>query len=237
MNKVFCRKRLLFSFILTGYLIIFNTACGLDTFYELNAPYNDVHKPDCSSIDYTESYFEFFSAPEPDDGVPLKFFGTDVYYKIYNSSSQLRSEVDAIQSIANRDNSNAAATAMIEGNYKYQRLRASGHTGANVLISEAGEKVYIRLSDYPLYPAQISIDGGTSIGIPVRLRDSSKTFNFKSAVSDSIPKDGEDDVKINGSSDSEWFVSMFAVAVGQDSSYSMYYSNVLYLGSVRIPVE
>ncbi len=239
MNKAFCRKRLFFSFILTGCLILFNSACGLDTFYELNEPYNVVHKPDCSSIDYTESYFEFFSAPKPDDGVPIKFFGTDVYYKIYKSPSQLRSDAEAIQAIANRDNSNAAAQAMIEGNsYKFQPLRASGHTNANALISGDGVRVYIRLSDYPLYPAQISFDGGDSIGIPVRLEDSKKTFNFKSASPDSIPINTEDDVNTSGSStDSDWYVSMFAVAKGNDVNSSLVYSNVLYLGSVRIPVE
>ena len=237
MNKVFCRKRLFFSFLLTGYLILFNTSCGLDTFYELKEPHNVVHQPDCSSIDYTESYFEFFSAPKPDDGVPVKFFGTDVYYKIYKSSSQLKSDVEAIQTIANRDDHKAAALAMIEGsNYKYQPLRASGHTGDNVLISGTGKKVHIRLSDYTLYPAQISIDGGSNIGIPVRLSDNHKTFNFKSSDPDSIPN-GDDTNKTGSSSDDDWYVAMFAVAVGNDVSYSPIYSNVLYLGSVRIPLE
>ena len=238
MNKAFCRKRIIFSSILTGCLILFNISCGLDTFYELKAPYNVVHKPDCSSIDYTESYFEFFSAPKPDDGKPIKFLVTDVYYKIYKSPSQLRSDAEAIQADANRDGSNAADKMIRESSYKFQPLRASGHTDANALISGDGVRVYIRLSDYPLYPAQISFDGGDSIGIPVRLEDSKKTFNFKSASPDSIPKNGDADTSETGSSsDSDWYVSMFAVAVGLEEGFSKKYSNVLYLGSVRIPVE
>lgn len=237
MNKVFCRKRLFFSFLLAGYLILFNTSCGLDTFYELKEPRAVIHQPDCTSIDYSESYFEFYSADKPDPGVPVTFLGTEVYYKIYKSSSQLKSDVESIQAIANKDSqSSAPADAIINKNYR--ALRGAAHKGDNVLITDSDKKVHIRLSDYQLYPAQIIIDDTNNIGKPVRDLDKTKYFNFKSSDTDTIPVSSDVDTSTSGSSsDDDWYVAMFAVAVGNDVNYSPIYSNVLYLGSVRIPLE
>lgn len=244
MNKAFCKKRCIFSLILTVCLIFFNLSCGLDTFYELNAPDNVIHKPDCSSIDYTDNYFDFFSASKPDTGIPIKFIGTDVYYKIYKSSTRLNSEADDLISIANKsDSASATAERMIQS-YKFQPLRASGHEDDNVLFpikkenDDGRHHVNIRLSTYTLYPAYITIDSGDSIGIPIRNLPKKTGFNFKTSLPDTIPESTDADVNTSGSSsDSDWYVSMFAVAVGQDSSYAPVYSNVLYLGSVRIPLE
>ena len=237
MNKVFCRKRLLSSFILAGYLILFNTSCGLDTFYVVNSPTNVVHAPVHTSNDFTDSYFEFRIG---DDNPNVKFLGTDVYYKIYKSASYLESQVDDLITIANKDESDTAAKKMIE-NYNYKPLRAKGHEGDSVLISSKiskDTKIYIRLSDYTdLYPAQIII-GNTQQGIPVRNLSEWPSFNFSTLTSDLRPKSGDADVNSSGSStENVWYISMFAVAIGQDANYSSLYSNVLYLGAVKIPSE
>ncbi len=239
MNKAFCRKRTIFSLLLTGCLILFNLSCGLDTFYVIESPTNVIHKPDCSSIDYSDNYFDFYTVDKEYDTV--KFLGTDVYYKIYKSSARLNSEADDLITIANKsDSASAAAERMIQS-YKFQPLRASGHAADSVLIPtvESNQRVVIRLNTYTLYPAQITIDGGDNIGIPVRNLPTKPGFNFKSNVSDTIPKSEDVDVNTSGTSTENniWFVSMFAVAIGQDATYSPVYSNVLYLGSVRIPVE
>lgn len=239
MNKAFCRKRTIFSLLLTGCLILFNLSCGLDTFYIIESPTNVIHKPDCSSIDYSDNYFDFYTVDKEYDTV--KFLGTDVYYKIYKSSARLNSEADDLITIANKsDSASAAAERMIQS-YKFQPLRASGHAADSVLIPtvESNQRVVIRLNTYTLYPAQITIDGGDNIGIPVRNLPTKPGFNFKSNVSDTIPKSEDVDVNTSGTSTENniWFVSMFAVAIGQDATYSPVYSNVLYLGSVRIPVE
>jgi hypothetical protein len=239
MNKAFCRKRTIFSLLLTGCLILFNLSCGLDTFYVIESPTNVIHKPDCSSIDYSDNYFDFYTVDREYDTV--KFLGTDVYYKIYKSSARLNSEADDLITIANKsDSASAAAERMIQS-YKFQPLRASGHAADSVLIPtvESNQRVVIRLNTYTLYPAQITIDGGDNIGIPVRNLPTKPGFNFKSNVSDTIPKSEDVDVNTSGTSTENniWFVSMFAVAIGQDATYSPVYSNVLYLGSVRIPVE
>ena len=238
MNKAFCRIRNISSLFFTGCLILFNLSCGLDTFYVIDGPTNVIHKPDCSSIDYSDNYFDFYTTDKTYDN--LKFLGTEVYYKIYKSQTRLNSEANDLISIANKsDSASSAAERMIQS-YKFQPLRASGHEGESVLIPTSSDnvRVNIRLSTYTLYPAQITIDGSESIGIPVRNLPTKIGFNFRSALPDSVPKSDDVDVNTSGSSsDSDWYVSLFAVAIGQDYTYSPIYSNILYLGSVRIPLE
>ena len=247
MNKAFCRKRIIFSSILTGCLILFNLSCGLDTFYVIDGPTNTIHQPECTSIEYSENYFEFYTVDKDYD--TIKFLGTDVYYKIYSSSSRLLSEAEDLQAIANKnDSSNAGADKMIQ-TYRFQPLRGAGHAGVNVLIPTGGsnERVYIRLSDYSnIYLSQITINGENIYGsssrvIPVRNLPDKPSFNFKDLKASNsalLPKGDDADYNSSGSSsDSDFYVSMFAVAIGQDSNYSPIYSNILYLGSVRIPTE
>ena len=243
MNKAFCRKRIIFSFILAGCLILFNLSCGLDTFYVVDAPSNAIHQPDCSSIEFSDNYFDFYTNDKEYDSI--KFHGTDVYYKIYKSSERLKSEANSLISASNRDDSNtnnSAADSLIQ-NYKFQPLRAAGHD-ETVLIPTTGsnQRVTIRLSDYQgIYLAQITVDGeniydSDSRVIPVRNLPNRPSFNFTSV---NLPKSEDADVNTSGTStaDKEWYVSMFAVAVGQDATYSPVYSNILYLGSVKIAVD
>lgn len=247
MNKAFCRKRIIFSSILTGCLILFNLSCGLDTFYVIDGPTNTIHQPDCSSIDYSENYFEFYTVDKDYD--TIKFLGTDVYYKIYTSSTRLKSEAEDLQAVANKsDSSNAGADKLIQS-YRFQPLRGAGHSGENVLIPTDGknERVYIRLSDYSsLYLAQIMVDGKNIYGdssrvIPVRNLPDKPSFNFKELKTSNpslLPNSGDADYNTSGSSSgSALYVSLFAVAIGQDTTYSPVYSNILYLGSVAIPTE
>lgn len=243
MNKAFCRKRCIFSFLLTGCLIFFNLSCGLDTFYVIDGPTNTIHQPDCSSIDYSENYFEFDTIDKDYDSI--KFLGTDVYYKIYSSSSVLQNQVNDLISIANRSESTSAAAERLIQNYQYQPLRGAGHDGVSVLIPTDGsnDRVYIRLSNYSdIYPAQITVNGKNiydSEGqvVPVRNLPSKPSFSFSALSPDLRPK--SDDADVNGSSTSNdfWYISMFALAIGQDTTYTPVYSNILYLGSVQIPAK
>lgn len=239
MNKAFCRIRNISSLFFTGCLILFNLSCGLDTFYVIDGPTNVIEPPSYDKYDRSSHYFDFYTVDKDYDD-NIKFLGTEVYYKIYKSSSRLRSEVSDINTIATRsDSASAAAERMIQS-YKYQVLRAAGHEDQVVLIPTVGynQRVNIRLSTYTVFPAQISIDGSESIGIPVRNLPNSPGFNFSNSIPDSIPKSEDVDVNTSGSSSStDWYISLFAVAVGQDYTYSPIYSNVLYLGSVYIPVE
>ena len=250
MNKVFCKKRFLISFILAGYLILFNTACGLDTFYVIDSPNNNnCHIPEYSKYDYTplDNYFEFYTVDHDYDGI--KFVGTEVYYKIYKSESVLNTEVEKLCSIANdTDTSYNSASKLIE-TYKYQTLLAKDHPEKDILLPRSGsnQKVYIRLSNYQdIYFAQIKVDndniyGDTNVVIPVRNILNNPSFNFAELTQDLLPAENTDnpDYNYSGSPTKEgyYFVAMFAVGVGQDITYSRLYSTIIYLGSVAIPTE
>ena len=234
--------------LLTGYLILFNTSCGLDTFYVIDGPTNAIHRPDCNSIDYSDSYFEFYTVDKEYD--TIKFLGTEVYYKIYKSPDRLRSEYEDLIAISSRDDSTSAAAEKMIQSYRFQPLRASGYEGKDVLFPtvESNQKIYIRLSNYTMsYPAKITVDNDNiydapNTVIPVRNLATRPSFNFqelKTSNPNLLPKSDDVDVNTSGnnSSDTKWYVSLFAVAIGQDSTYTAIYSNILYLGSVGIPTE
>lgn len=245
MIKAFCRKGVFFSFILTGCLILFNVSCGLDTVYYLEAPNNTVHKPDCDSIDQTDSYFEFWTVDKNYDG--LRFLGTEVYYKIYTDSSRLKSEAANLQSLSNSETSTSASAERMINTYGFKALQAEGYSDRSILIPASGsnQRIYIRLSDYGTeWPAKITVNGNniygsSSLVIPVRNISTRPSFNFqaiKLTQPDKLPQSGDADLNTSGTATAadSWYISMFAVAVGQDSTYSHMYSNILYLGSVKI---
>ncbi len=254
MNKAFYIKRCISSFMLIGCLILFTLSCGLDTFYVIDAPTSIEHKPEYNSIEKSDFYFEFWTVV-PDDDLPIKFFGTNVYYKIYKSSSKLENEVQDLYNISNKDDSSTSAARKMIETYGYQPLRAAGHLKEAVLIPTSADtnadyfynsnsKVYIRLNDYSdTYFAQITVNNvniynsSTRI-LPVRNVENKLSFNFPDLDSSDLPKDGDVDVNSNGSSsEDELYVSMYAVGIAQDNTFSSVYSNILYLGSVTIPTK
>ena len=243
MNKVHCKMKVFLSSFLTVCLILFNVSCGLDTVYVIDSPGSCLHEPIYSSIFEEDKYFEFITTEKKYEGI--KFLGTEVYYKIYRSSSTMTNEKNAIVNAAgNDDTSSKAASLMIE-NYKYQTLEASGYYDEDVLIPSAFEnrKIYIRLDDSSPYEAVIKVDGENIYGsssrvIPGRNTPEKTSFNFYSNDTKTVPKSDDPDVKISGTGvDNEWYVCMFAVGVAQDANYTNLYSNILYLGSVKLNVK
>ena len=271
MNKVFCRKRRFFSYFPAGCLILFNlflfTACGLDTFYEIEPSVHVGHEPHYDSIDEAEKYFEFTAVSSArayhknygsDKVPPIKFLGVEVYYKIYDNYSRLNSEYSSIMQTQNKDNSSDQAAARMITTYRFQPLRTTSQLTNSVLIleddnkdgdyDEIDHKVRIRLVDYlPFEEAQVKYkEEGTGTdeygkrkdenkGIPVRSIPNNPTFDFFSQSADLRPKSDDIDTSITSSGDPDaYYVSMFAVSIGQDSGYIRIYSNVLYLGSVKI---
>ncbi len=228
-------------------LLFFNTACGLDVFYVMESPVTNVHTPSYDSSDFAERYFSFFTNENVSTNSGFSFKGTDIYYRIFDSSSQMQSEVNSLISLSNNEStSNTAATKMIE-TYKFNKLRISGYY-EEPLIPYSGQnrQIYIRLTDYQSiedYSARI-LEGGengsyvnSSVTKTIPVRNVNRTsFNFgRSGSNDKAPAKGDDDVDyISGPTNNTWYVAMFAVAVGYDSTFTNYYSNILYLGSVTI---
>lgn len=243
MNKVHCKIKGLFQILFLMCLILFNLSCGLDTFYVIDNPSLKIHEPQYSSIDPSSYYFEFYTAENTYNDI--KFLGTDVYYKIYRNTARMENEYKSIISTAENTETAAQAPSRLIDTYKYKTLEANGFYSNSVLIPSIGvnRKITIRLSDYPPYNAQILVADQNAYGsservIPVRNivnPSGALTFSFKNLPADLRPQKDDADVDYNGTgSDSEWYVAMFAVAVAQDANYSQVYSNVLFLGTVKI---
>lgn len=257
MNKACRLRNHLFSLIFFACLILFNllfvSGCGLDTYYVINPPDTVIHEPIYSSIDTGSQYFEFYTKEATYNGI--RFLGTDVYYKIYGSSSQMETEYRNIITTANNAETAVNAPSRLIDTYKYKTLETSASFGSQVFIPATGSDrlVKIRLSDSdatdnPTYAAEVLVDGAlpggaSSTVIPYRnittVGGAAPTFSFARLAGSSpdlLPKNDDADVNYNSANGNDFYVCMFAIAVAQDMTYAQLYSNVLYLGSVKISI-
>ena len=78
----------LFFFHFFSCILLFLSSCGLDEYYEINAPYIRNNDPDYET-EYDNRYFSFVTN-DSDSGVEagagFSFLGTAIYYKIYNNT-------------------------------------------------------------------------------------------------------------------------------------------------------
>lgn len=230
--------------------------CGLETLYYLDAPFHRQTNPTVSdsgdAASYTEAYFDFYTNENQKVDENLKYLGTAVYYKIYNSYSTMNSHFSSVNSISSSTNSSSAFPRL--QSYGYQELGTKDMNGNERNISplipaeSSNQRVVIRLTNYQepdqssaewneyAYRAKIVINNVEKY-VPMR-NDNTKSFDFgrKNSSGDyDKPKSGEDDVNYGtASKDDVYYVTLYAVAVGRDNSFTNYYSNVLYLGSVAI---
>ena len=227
-------------------LLVF-CGCGLDTYYVLDqAPRRGNYPSDDS--DYAQRYFEFWAAPNSNTGnSEFHFLGTYVYYRIYSNPSTMNSNHLSIEAVNNSSNYSAAAERMIGLGYK-ELYTSNG--SRSPLVSESVGTAYVRIrltnndenghGDIG-HAAQIEI-GGVNVGIPRRSRGQSYSFDFGRngkaeysgrGINYDLPISDED--FYGGSpSDGKYYVDMYAVAAGRDTTFARYYSNVTYLGSITI---
>ena len=228
-------------------LILFNTSCGLDVIYVIEAPYKSAsdHTPEYQSTSPDSWYFEFHTFEDTYSGVA--FLGTDVYYKIYKSYSNMVSERDNVINLASNNETSGNAATRVTETYKYRRLQVSGYNETVLIPSEnQNRRVYIRLTDDAPYEAEIKIENkylyDSSVKtLPVRNKVGNGLvydFNFKTSNAILLPEQGDDDLATSGTlSDNTWYVCMFAISMAQDAGYAPVYSNVLYLGDVAIKAK
>lgn len=212
--------------------------------------------------EYLESYFSFQTNDKDNanDG-DFKYMGTAIYYKIYNNYSTMNSHISAVSSLSSSTNYSSAFPKL--QSYGYQELGVDKEklTGDEkkksysplIEAASSNRKIVIRLTNYKEpsdaeklkeweYRAKILIGEDTDDTkatelYPMRL-DNTKSFDFgrKNSNGDyDKPKSGEDDVNYGTASKEDvYYVTLYAVAVGRDNTFTTYYSNVLYLGSVAI---
>lgn len=226
-------------------LVLFNLlSCGLDTFYVMDQPTQGSQNPIYSSIEENLKYFEFYTNEDwYDPTAGFKFSGTDVYYRIYNNSDTLVSETSRIQTESDVNSSSSNALTYLIDTYKYSRLKMEGNKKSTLIPFTGKDRlVTIRLTDFDENnKARIAVDNVTQ-GYP--LRNSSEALSFEFARTEENiernkkPEEGDNDVKFGTFSvtgPNEWYVALFAIAVGRDDTFSEIMSMPVYLGSICIP--
>lgn len=224
------------------FLLVFFSACGLDTFYYLDPPISRHFIDDASSLsnDPSNQFVSFITASPNADNADI-FQGSSVYYKIYNSPDQLFNNKKSIENI-NKEYTNQGMELLIS--WGYQPLTTDKVDTVNLVAAGGSQEVTIRLWNQTLdgegnytYPARIQV-GGNDIGIPVRSVNDN-FFSFNSSVDGdspySLPMEGQEDVSFStGAGTSTWYVALYAVSTGMSPSLTPVYSQVVYLGSLAI---
>ena len=227
------KLRIIFSWL---FLLLFFSACGLDTFYYLDPPISITFIDEAASVsnDPSKQFVSFVTAASNADTTDI-FQGTSVYYKIYNNPEQLLSNKKSIESI-NTEYTNQGIELLIS--WGYQLLTTDQVTTANLVAAGGPKLVSIRLcNQISEFPAVIEVDR-QSIGIPVRSVED-KTFSFNSTAESnsiySLPVEGQEDVTFDTDfGTSTWYVALYAVSTGMSPSLTPVYSQVVYLGSLAI---
>lgn len=223
------------------FLLVFFSACGLETFYYLDPPISIdfIDETESLSTDPSKQFVSFATASSNADNADI-FQGSSVYYKIYNSPDQLFNNKKSIENI-NKEYTNQGMELLIS--WGYQPLTTDKVTTANLVSAGQTKAVTIRLANATqtkqgyAYPANITVDG-QSIGVPVRSVEN-KTFSFSSTAESnsiySLPEEGQEDVNYNsGAGTNMWYVALYAVSTGMSPSLTPVYSQVVYLGSLAI---
>ncbi len=246
-----CVFRFFAKMMLLLFVGAFFSTCGLESVVTVEAPTVTYNDPLFSSSDYANQYFSFLTAEDSGND----FMGTEVYYKIYNNSSTLVSERNAILSVNSASNNTAAATRMIE-TYTYQTLGTNPSSNRTIFVdSPSANQIIIRLKSYTgqenhlgddWYSFRSGIDGyiyNYTDFTPFR-NGGTKSFDFfddndddSGYTRDVKPEEGDSDYKHSSSATESdtYYVQMFAVGVAYDqSTLSNTYSLVLNLGSVAI---
>ena len=222
--------------------------CGLEEYYVLEAPFRIYNTPNAATT-YDNRYFDFETNETGNSSISTSFdfLGTAVYYKIYNRYESIGSVTSALSSANNSTEYSAAATLLIN-TYKYRELgTASGTTTPLIASTGVDRRIYIRLTNYQTDPYRqakiiVGYTGNSSIAgtwIPKR-EGNRNSFDFgRTGAEDPEPASGDDDYNYSSSGFSSaypntYFVDMYAVSVGRDTTYTTYYSKVLHLGTVAI---
>lgn len=242
--SIFCTVLFSLSFFLTTLLFC---ACGLDTYYVMDRAPIVERRPDYTESDSTLLYFDFYAAQNSNVGnSEFRFLGTYVYYKIYSDASTMLRNHNFIEAVNNSTNYSAAAERMLR--LGYQELNTDrGSRSPLVAASDGPAHVRIRLTNNNEGSGEIANDAqieiaGSFVGFPCRSRGTSYSFDFgrkdKSGYDSNIrydhPESGDDDFSGSAPSDDKYYVDMYAVAAGRDTTFTNYYSNVTYLGSITI---
>lgn len=217
-KKVLC----LFTCIL--FLLFFS--CGLEVYYFVEPPFNSVVIS--NPPDETFQVFSFTTADSRNTdpsvvGNSVVFLGTDVYYKIYTDLSVLESQKSTINSLNTEYTENGINKLNSLG---FQKITSNPYSDPLIKKSTSNQTVEMRLFDIGTYKSKIEVNG-VDIGKPLR---------FDGESFDIQPGEVLEGLDINGNptSDSNYYVLMYAVSVSTVNLSQRIYSSLCPLGYLQL---
>lgn len=227
------------SFFVMCLIFLSFFSCGLSVYYFIEPSYN-VATP--SPDNPSNNYFTFSTADiannEQSDTGEITYFGTDVYYKIYNNLNTLTSNTSAINT-TNTEYTENGFNKMYS--YGYQQLRTSRGILPAIPnaknISGAGFSnwsVNIRLTKEGVYRPLITlVNNITTISdiIPYRFDESNFIFSQNYTPTES---DMDYQMSTEFTTENTWYVNAYAVSTAMDTTLSTVHSQLCYLGYVKI---
>lgn len=233
----------IFSNLLVPLFLFFS--CGID-YYIYLYPVVDRNPDPCTSYENPETYdinnnlFGFRTRDSANSSIS-NYQGYMVYYRIYNNSDTMLSDMNYINNYNSNDDYKANIISYIE-NRNFKRLYCENQSFAAPLInkSNSDRTVKIRLVSEQDYGTGIRIND-VLLGTPIRNISSSPynpeyffdTDKFSQEDSDISFTQGD----VNFEDVDTWYVSAYVLTYGIDDVYSPVYSSALWLGCSVIKVD
>lgn len=248
--------------ILTCGFCFFLFSCGLESIVYLKEPSSD-HEATIGD-DYLGAYFSFITNDGYNSSInginDFVYLGTDVYYKIFGDSTKLYKECAEINGKKDSSTSTNAASFLINKGFKTLKFDVVSpglcSMEGRILGGSSDKYVYIRPNDLigniginSEYQRDVRIHSteiknstqGTQIGLPMRNTSQENSFDFGATGSGSfgckksdLPVESDGDVEGSATESGIWYVAAYAVSVGRDNNWQLSYSNVCYLGAIKI---
>ena len=240
-------------FMCFAALFVLFAACGIEVYIYLEPVSTYINKPG-SAVDEALNYIAFVTSDVVNEASASDYFrGFEIYYRIYNNVTTLNSDVTAIESYSEDDDTQALAYSYLISTKSYSRLTASSRLTDYPLIPSASDNraVYIRMYNtvsgaytagikvYQLSSPYSSSEDATLLadyGSPRRTISSAtgntNKYNF---LIDYITS-SDSDVYWSTSSTSEGtlYVQFFVMAYGYDESFSSIYSPPYNIGYITL---
>lgn len=233
----------IFSNLLVPLFLFFS--CGID-YYIYLYPVVDRNPDPCTSYENPETYdknnnFFGFRTRDSANSSISNYQGYMVYYRIYNNSDTMLSDMNYINNYNSNDDYKANIISYIE-NRNFKRLYCENQSFAAPLINKSGSDrtIKIRLVSEQDYGTGITIND-VLLGTPIRNISSSPykpeyffdTDKFSQEDTDISFTQGD----VNFEDVDTWYVSAYVLTYGIDDVYSPVYSSALWLGCSVIKVD
>lgn len=217
-------KKLICFFTSILFLLLFS--CGLEVYYFVEPPKSSVeisNPPNEISQVFSFTTADSLNTDPSVVGQSVLFLGTDVYYKIYTNENVLIEQQEII------DSANVKYTE--NGIYKlnslgFQKIRSNHYSDPLIKKSNKNQSVDISLFDNGYYRSEILVSD-VDIGVPLRYNDGSFNINPGDILQG-------DDINGNPTSDSNYYVLMYAVSVSTVNLSQRIYSSLCPLGYLQL---